>query len=55
MNLEKNNLGDTGLSYLLTLIAKYNIRLDYLNIGYNKMGKQAIEVLKDIKKYIKSE
>ena len=48
LNLEKNNLGDTGLSYLLTLIAKYNIRLDYLNIGYNKMGKQAIEVLKDI-------
>ena len=48
LNLEKNNLGDTGLSYLLTLIGKYNIRLDYLNIGYNKMGKQSIEVLKDI-------
>ena len=48
LNVEKNNLGDTGLSYLLTLIAKYNIRLDYLNIGYNKMGKQAIDVLKDI-------
>ena len=48
LNLEKNNLGDTGLSYLLTLISKYSTRLDYLNIGYNKMGKQSIEILKDI-------
>ena len=48
LNLEKNNLGDTGLSYLLGLISKFTIKLDYFNIGYNKMGKQAIEVLKDI-------
>ena len=48
LNLEKNNLGDTGLSYLLALISKFTIKLDYFNIGYNKMGKQAIEVLKDI-------
>ena len=47
-NFEKNNLGDTGLSYLLTLISKFSIRLDYFNIGYNKMGKQTIEILKDI-------
>ena len=48
LNLEKNNLGDTGLSYLLALISKFTIKLDYFNIGYNKMGKQAIEILKDI-------
>ena len=48
LNLEKNNLGDTGLSYLLTLVSKYSIKLDYFNIAYNKMGKQSIELLKDI-------
>ena len=48
LNLEKNNLGDTGLSYLLTLISKYSTRLDYLSIGYNKMGKQSIEILNNI-------
>ena len=48
LNLEKNNLGDIGLSYLLALISKYSVKLDYFNIGYNKMGKQSIEILKDI-------
>ena len=48
LNLEKNNLGDIGLSYLLTIISKYAVKLDYFNIAYNKMGKQSIEILKDI-------
>ena len=48
LNLEKNNLGDIGLSYLLALISKFSVKLDYFNIGYNKMGKQSIEILKDI-------
>jgi hypothetical protein len=47
-NIEHNNLGDTGGSYLLYLISKYSIKIDYLNIGYNKLGKQSCEVLNDI-------
>ena len=48
LNLERNNLGDTGTNYLLNLISKYSIKLDYLNIGYNKIWKQSVETLKDI-------
>ena len=54
-NIEHNNLGDVGGSYLLTLISKYSIKIDYLNIGYNKIGKQTCEILIDIleKNYVK--
>ena len=48
LNLERNNLGDIGICYLLTLISKFTIKLDYFNISYNKMGKQSIEILKEI-------
>ena len=47
-NIEHNNLGDTGGSYLLILVSKFSIRIDYLNIGYNKIGKQTCEILIDI-------
>ena len=47
-NIEHNNLGDTGGSYLLILISKFSIKIDYLNIGYNKIGKQTCEILIDI-------
>ena len=47
-NIEHNNLGDIGGSYLLTLISKFSIKIDYLNIGYNKIGKQTCEILIDI-------
>ena len=47
-NIEHNNLGDIGGSYLLTLISKFSIRIDYLNIGYNKIGKQTCEILINI-------
>lgn len=48
LNLSKNNLGDIGGCYLLSLIESYGIRFDYLNISYNKLGKQSIEILVNI-------
>ena len=48
LNLSRNNLGDLGGSYLLTLIQNFGIKFDYLNLSYNKLGKQSIEILIDI-------
>ena len=48
INLSKNNLGDTGGSYLLFLISKFSKNLEYLNISYNKIGKNASNYLNQI-------
>ena len=48
INLSKNNLGDTGGSYLLFLISKFSKNLEYLNISYNKIGKNACNYLNQI-------
>ena len=39
LNLSKNNLGDTGGTYVIFLVAKYGQSIEYLNIGYNFIGK----------------
>ena len=48
INLDNNQLGDLGASYLFFLISKYSNKIDYLNISNNKLGKQSIEILNDI-------
>ena len=48
INLDNNQLGDLGASYLFFLISKYSNKVDYLNISNNKLGKQSIEILNDI-------
>jgi len=48
INLDSNQLGDLGASYLFFLISKYSNKIDYLNISNNKLGKQSIEILNDI-------
>ena len=48
INLSKNILGDTGGSYLLFLISKFSKNLEYLNISYNKIGKNACNYLNQI-------
>ena len=45
LNLSKNLLSDLGGSYILTLIKNFGIRFDYLNLSYNKLGKNSIELL----------
>ncbi len=47
LNLSKNNLGDTGTQYLLFLVTKYSTNLEYFNIAYNSLGKNACEMLID--------
>lgn len=41
-------LGDLGGCYLFHLIELYSIKLEYLNISYNKIGKQTCEYLTNI-------
>jgi NLR family CARD domain-containing protein 3 len=41
-------LGDQGGCYLMHLIESYSIKLEYLNISYNKIGKQTCEYLTNI-------
>ena len=48
INLDNNQLGDLGCSYLLFLISKFSNKIDYLNISNNKLGKQSYEILIDI-------
>ena len=48
LNLDNNNLGDTGGSYLLWLVSKFSTKIDYLNINNNKIGRQTCEILIDI-------
>ena len=48
INLDNNNLGDIGCSYLLFLISNFSTKIDYLNINNNKIGKQSCEILIDI-------
>ena len=48
INLDNNQLGDLGASYLFFLISRYSNKIDYLNISNNKLGKQSIEILNDI-------
>ena len=48
INLDNNQLGDLGGSYLLFLISKFSNKIDYLNISNNKLGKQSVEIIKDI-------
>ncbi len=50
LNISRNNLGDIGGCYLLSLIQSFGVKFDYLNISYNKLGKQSIELLVDILK-----
>ena len=47
LNLSKNNLGDTGGSYVLFLVTKYSSNIEYLNISYNSLGKNFCENLID--------
>ena len=47
LNLSKNNLGDTGTQYLLFLVTKYSTNLEYFNVAYNSLGKNACEMLID--------
>ena len=48
LNMANNNLGDIGGSYLMWLISKFSIKIDYLNISNNKIGRQTCEILVDI-------
>ena len=45
LNLSKNNLGDTGGMYVIFLVSKYGQSIEYLNIGYNNIGKNCCESL----------
>ena len=47
MNLSKNNLGDIGGSYVLFLVARYGLTIEFLNLGYNSLGKSSCEILVD--------
>ena len=48
INLDNNQLGDLGGSYLLFLVSKFSNKIDYLNLSNNKLGKQSVEIIKDI-------
>ena len=45
INISKNNLGDTGGTYLLYLISKFSKNLEYLNISYTSIGKNTCDIL----------
>ena len=47
LNLSKNNLGDIGGSYVLFLVARYGLTIEFLNLGYNSLGKSSCEILVD--------
>ena len=45
IDLSKNNLGDTGGTYLLHLISNCTEKLKYLNISHTLIGKNSCEIL----------
>ena len=47
INLTNNNLGDIGGSYLLHLISKFSIDIEYINISYTLIGKNSCKILID--------
>ena len=48
LNMSKNNLGDIGGAYLLTLIKRFSNEIDHLNISYNFLGKTTNDILINI-------
>ena len=47
LNLSNNNLGDIGGTYVIFLVSKYGQSIEYLNIGYNFIGKNCCQSLID--------